>query len=197
MRSLDVSAENLKNQQNVVSEEVRVNVLNQPYASFEWLDLWMNANTNWFNAHNFYGDLTEIEAATLEDVTRVLQVLLRAKQRGADGRRRCEHRRSEEDDRKTLRRYSHGECTRETRRHRAGTGQGEAAGTNRQLANLPALAIGYHLPDQKSPDFAPMVLLNLILQGDDSSRLYQRLIKEKEMTLESERRCEPGTRQRI
>jgi len=68
MRSLDVSAENLKNQQNVVSEEVRVNVLNQPYASFEWLDLWMNANTNWFNAHNFYGDLTEIEAATLEDV---------------------------------------------------------------------------------------------------------------------------------
>ena len=32
MRSLDVSAENLKNQQNVVSEEVRVNVLNQPHA---------------------------------------------------------------------------------------------------------------------------------------------------------------------
>src|SRR5258705_9720080 len=31
MRSLDVSEENLKNQQNVVSEEIRVNVLNQPY----------------------------------------------------------------------------------------------------------------------------------------------------------------------
>ena len=39
MRSLDVSAENLKNQQNVVSEEVRVNVLNQPHAAFEWLDI--------------------------------------------------------------------------------------------------------------------------------------------------------------
>src|SRR5687768_18251529 len=68
MRSLDVTAENLKNQQNVVSEEVRVNVLNQPYALFEWLDLWINANQNWYNAHNFYGDLTELEAATLEDV---------------------------------------------------------------------------------------------------------------------------------
>src|ERR687896_968879 len=68
MRSLDVSAENLKNQQNVVSEEVRVNVLNQPHASFEWLDIWQRANTNWFNAHNFYGDLAELEAATLEDV---------------------------------------------------------------------------------------------------------------------------------
>ena len=68
MRSLDVSAENLKNQQNVVSEEVRVNVLNQPHAAFEWLDIWQRANTNWANAHNFYGDLAELEAATLEDV---------------------------------------------------------------------------------------------------------------------------------
>ena len=68
MRSLDVSAENLKNQQNVVSEEVRVNVLNQPHAAFEWLDIWQRANTNWTNAHNFYGDLAELEAATLDDV---------------------------------------------------------------------------------------------------------------------------------
>src|SRR6266850_1813090 len=68
MRSLDVSDENLKNQQNVVSEEVRANVLNQPYALFEWLDLWQNANQNWFNAHNFYGDLHDIEAAKISDV---------------------------------------------------------------------------------------------------------------------------------
>ena len=68
MRSLDVSAENLKNQQNVVSEEVRVNVLNQPYGSFPWIDLPMAANENWYNAHNFYGDLQHLDAATLEDV---------------------------------------------------------------------------------------------------------------------------------
>src|SRR5918992_4647826 len=68
MKSLDVSAENLKNQQNVVSEEVRVNVLNQPHASFEWLEIWQRANTNWYSAHNFYGDLADLEAATLEDV---------------------------------------------------------------------------------------------------------------------------------
>src|SRR5919109_745485 len=68
MRSLDVSAENLKNQQNVVSEEVRVNVLNQPHGGFEWIEIWQRANTNWFNAHNFYGDLADLEAATLDDV---------------------------------------------------------------------------------------------------------------------------------
>src|SRR5437868_7231350 len=68
MRSLDVSEENLKNQQNVVSEEVRSAVINQPYALFEWLDLWQAANQNWFNAHNFYGDLRDIEAAKIANV---------------------------------------------------------------------------------------------------------------------------------
>src|SRR5205823_12264256 len=32
--------------------------------------------------------------------------------------------------------------------------------------------------------FAPTVLLNLILQGDDSSRLFQRLVKEKAISLD-------------
>jgi zinc protease len=68
MRSLDISEENLKNQQNVVSEEIRVNVLNQPYQSFEWIDLWENAFTNWNNSHNGYGNLAEVNAATVEDV---------------------------------------------------------------------------------------------------------------------------------
>ena len=39
MRSLKITPDNLKNQQDVVSEEVRVNVLNQPYGAFEWLGL--------------------------------------------------------------------------------------------------------------------------------------------------------------
>ncbi len=68
MRSLDVSEENLKNQQNVVSEEIRVNVLNQPYQLFEWIDLWENAFQNWNNSHNGYGDLAEVNAATIGDV---------------------------------------------------------------------------------------------------------------------------------
>src|SRR5918912_2707094 len=47
-----------------------------------------------------------------------------------------------------------------------------------------ALAPGYHLPPQNSPDFSAMALLVQILQGDDSSRWYQRLVKEKELTLD-------------
>ncbi len=184
MRSLDVTAENLKNQQNVVSEEVRVNVLNQPYALFDWLDLWINANQNWYNAHNFYGDLTELEAATLEDVrsffksyyapnNAVLTVVGDV---------------NTEEVKKMIEKHFGSIPTANVPAkpditEPAQTKEKRLAQTDK-LAKLPALAIGYHLPDQKSPDFAPMVLLNLILQGDDSSRLYQRLVKEKEMTLD-------------
>jgi len=184
MRSLDVSAENLKNQQNVVSEEVRVNVLNQPYAAFEWLDLWMNANQNWYNGHNFYGDLTEIEAATLEDVRSFFKsyyapnnaVLTIVGDVNTD------------EVKKMVEKHFGSVPTANVPAKPDITEPAQAkekrlAQTDK-LANLPALAVGYHLPDQKSADFAPMVLLNLILQGDDSSRLYQRLVKEKEMTLD-------------
>src|SRR5205085_4082627 len=68
MKGLAINQDNLKNQQEVVKSEVRVNVLNQPYGGFPWLDLPQYANTNWFNAHNFYGDLKDLDAATLEDV---------------------------------------------------------------------------------------------------------------------------------
>ena len=69
MRGLAITLENLTNQQGVVMNEVRVNVLNRPYGGFPWLDMPQYANQNWFNAHNFYGDLEDLEAANLDDVT--------------------------------------------------------------------------------------------------------------------------------
>src|SRR5947209_13285117 len=68
MRDLDITEANLVNQKGVVSNEVKVNVINQPYGGFPWLDMPQYANSNWYNAHNFYGDLKDIEAATLSDV---------------------------------------------------------------------------------------------------------------------------------
>jgi len=68
MRALKVDDENLRNQRDVVKEEVRVNVMNQPYGGFPWLDLPPVAFRNWPNAHNFYGDFADLDAATLADV---------------------------------------------------------------------------------------------------------------------------------
>src|SRR6202790_1659368 len=68
MRALKVDDENLRNQRDVVKEEVRVNVLNQPYGGFPWLDMPPIAFRNWANAHNFYGDFADLDAASLDDV---------------------------------------------------------------------------------------------------------------------------------
>src|ERR1700730_10111443 len=68
MRALKVDDENLRNQRDVVKEEVRVNVMNQPYGGFPWLDLPPVAFRNWANSHNFYGDFSDLDAASLADV---------------------------------------------------------------------------------------------------------------------------------
>jgi len=43
MHGLAIDSSNLKNQQEVVKNEVRVNVMNQPYGSFPWIDMPMRA----------------------------------------------------------------------------------------------------------------------------------------------------------
>ena len=184
MRSLDVSAENLKNQQNVVSEEVRANVLNQPYALFEWLDLWQNANQNWYNAHNFYGDLHDIEAAKIDDVRQFFKTYYAPNNAVLTIV-------GEVDPvavRKLVDKYF-ASIPQQTIPKRPDVSEPEQNKEKRvnqtdKLANVPALAIGWHLPDQQSPDYAPAVLLDLILQGDDSSRLYQRVVKEKQLSID-------------
>jgi zinc protease len=186
MRSLDVTRENLENQQNVVSEEVRENVLNQPYASFEWLDLWMNANQNWYNAHNFYGDLAEIQAAKIDDVQKffktyyapnnaVLTVVGDFDPRAV---------------RSSIEKYFAGIPAQPTPprpdlAEPPQTAEKHLRETDK-LAKLPALAFGYHIPLRTAPDYPAVVLLDLILQGDDSSRLYQRLVKQKQISVDWE-----------
>jgi len=184
MRSLDVSAENLKNQQNVVSEEVRANVLNQPYALFEWLDLWQNANQNWFNAHNFYGDLHDIEAAKIDDVRNFFKtyyapnnaVLTIVGDVDPVAARKLVDKYFASIPQQNIPKRPDISEPPQTKEKRVNQTD--------KLANLPALAFGYHLPDQQSPDYAPAVLLDFILQGDDSSRFYQRLVKEKQTSID-------------
>ena len=181
MRSLKVTPENLKNQQNVVSEEVRVNVLNQPYGSFEWLDLNEQANTNWYNAHNFYGDLKEIEAATLDDVKKffdtyytpnnaVLVVVGDAKP---------------DEVMKLAEKHFGGIAPRpappppdvsEPPQDRE-----KRSTQDDKLAKTPAIAFGYHLPPRMSRDFFALSLLDPLLVGDESARLYQSLVKDKQI----------------
>jgi predicted Zn-dependent peptidase len=181
MRSLKITPEALKNQQDVVSEEVRVNVLNQPYGAFEWLGLPQKANTNWYNAHNFYGDLAELEAANLDDVKKfydtyyapnnaVLVVSgdttpdevmkLAEKHFGAIPQRPLPARPDIKEPPQT---------------------EEKNFTESDKLARTPAVAFGYHLPERMTKDFFALSLLDPLLVSDESAKMYQALIKENQI----------------
>jgi len=167
-----------------VSEEVRVNVLNQPYQFFEWISLWENAFTNWHNSHNGYGDLAEINAATIEDVRSFFKTYYAPNNAVLTVVGDVDV----NDVKKMVEKHfaaipSQPMPARADLTEPPQTKEKRVSQTDK-LANLPAIAIGYHVPPQNSPDFPAMALLVQILQGDDSSRWYQRLVKEKELTLD-------------
>jgi zinc protease len=67
MAQLALNEENLRNQVSVVEEEIKVNVLNQPYGGFPWILLPGFAFDTYPNAHNGYGDFAHLEEATVTD----------------------------------------------------------------------------------------------------------------------------------
>jgi zinc protease len=67
MASLAVTEENLRNQVDVVKEEILVNVVNRPYGGFPWISLPALAFDSYPNSHNGYGDFSHLEQATVED----------------------------------------------------------------------------------------------------------------------------------
>ncbi|MGD9988150.1 M16 family metallopeptidase [Pseudonocardia sp.] len=67
LRAPKLTEENLRNQVDVVKEEIRLNVLNRPYGGFPWILLPPVLYDTFPNAHNGYGDFSELEQASLDD----------------------------------------------------------------------------------------------------------------------------------
>ncbi len=182
MRGLDITQENLTNQQGVVKNEVRVNVLNQPYGGFPWLDMPQVANTNWYNAHNFYGDLADIDAATLEDAKSFFEQYYSpndaalvvvgdfdpAQVKAWIQEYFANIPSSERPPMPDLTEPRQTEEKRVTKKD--------------PLAPRPALAIAYHMPERGTPEYYAMgVIDQMLLQGKDS-RLYQALVQRRGLT---------------
>ncbi len=182
MRGLAIDSANLANQQGVVKNEVKVNVLNQPYGGFPWLDLPQAANTNWYNAHNFYGDLGDLDAATLEDVNGFFTTYYRpnnavlvvvgdfdaaqtkawiTKYFGSIQSTQLPAQPDISEPRQV----------------------DERKGTRTDpLATRPALAVAYHVPDRYTPEWFAFGLIDqILLQGRDS-RFYDALVRQRALT---------------
>jgi len=67
MGQLAITEENLRNQVDVVKEEILVNVVNRPYGDFPWITLPELAFDRYPNAHNGYGDFSHLERATVAE----------------------------------------------------------------------------------------------------------------------------------
>jgi predicted Zn-dependent peptidase len=182
MRGLAVTQENLKNQQGVVINEVKVNVLNRPYGGFPWLDLPQVANVNWYNAHNFYGDLRDIEAATLPDVQKFFDTYYAPDDAVVSLVGDFEPRQALAWVEKY---FGTIPAARPPPRPDVSEPRQEAERRGEKvdpLAERPALAVAWHVPPRGTPDHAAFVLLDqMILQGRDSA-LYRKLVQEKGLT---------------
>jgi zinc protease len=186
MRALKVDDENLRNQRDVVKEEVRVNVMNQPYGGFPWLDMPPVAFRNWANAHNFYGDFADLDAASLVDVQAFFKtyyvpnnavLLILGDVKAEEGI--------------ALAKKYFGDIPAGAVPPFADSKEPEQKEERRghveeKFGTLPAMAIGYVLPERRTKDWYALALLDQALHGGRAGRIYRELVLEKQIAVEAD-----------
>ncbi|HEX5412385.1 MAG TPA: pitrilysin family protein [Terriglobia bacterium] len=185
MRALKVNEENLHNQRDVVKEEVRVNVLNRPYGGFPWLDLPPVAFRKWPNAHNFYGDFADLDAASLDDVRAFFYtyyapnnaVLLMVGDVDPKKAFRLARRYFDDIPRQPLPAVAD---VAEPPQPEERRGRVEET-----FAKIPALALGYHAPERRGPGWHVASILDRFLHGGRAGRIYRHLVLEKQIALDA------------
>ena len=186
MHGLAVTQDNLTNQQGVVTNEVKVNVLNRPYGGFPWLDMPQYANTNWYNAHNFYGDLRDIEAATLQDVQTFFQEYYTPDNAALAIVGDFDPVEAKAFVLKyfgpipSAKRPPLPDITEPVQE------QEKKASKVDPQAQRPALAFAYHMPQRNTPEYYAMGLLDQVLVQGDDSLLHQELVTKRGYTAEVE-----------
>ncbi|MDQ6937845.1 MAG: insulinase family protein [Actinomycetota bacterium] len=179
MASPRLTEENLANQIAVVKEEIRVNVMNRPYGGFPWLELPGVMFDTYPNAHNGYGSFVDLEHATIDDAAGFFRRYYAPANAvlglGGD---------FDPDAALALVEAQFARVSKRTRPGRPDFAEPRLtverrATTDDRHAPMPAVAIGYRVPDplRLGPDFLANVLLAELLSDGDSARLQQRLVQ--------------------
>jgi zinc protease len=186
MKGLNITEDNLANQKAVVSNEVRVNVLNRPYGGFPWLDVPQVANVNWYNAHNFYGDLADIQAATLDDARNFFQTYYAPNNASLAIV-------GDFDPAQAMTWVNQylGVIPSQPQPPKPDISEPRQEQEKRgskidEKATRPALAIAYHVPAAETPEYYAMGLIDQILASGKDSWLYQDIVQKRGLTGEIE-----------
>ena len=182
MNGLAVTDENLKNQQGVVGNEVKVNVINRPYGAFPWLQMPQYANTNWYNAHNFYGDLKDIEAATIPDVQSFFKTFYAPNNAALAIVGDYETAEAKQWVEKYFGKIAASQLPPPPDLTEPKQEKEKRVTETDALAKRPAIAIAYHMPERNTPEYYAMGLIDQILVEGDDSALYQELVQKRGVT---------------
>ncbi len=178
MSGLAVTEENLKNQQGVVGNEVKVNVLNSPYGGFPWIDLPMAANSNWYNAHNFYGDLSDIEAAKLDEVKKFFNTYYAPNNAVLVVVGDIDNAEAKQFVEKYFGPIKASQLPPQPDLTEPRQEAEKIVVKKDPLAPRPALAIGYHMPERNAPEYYAMGLIEqMLIEGDDSLMRKELVLK--------------------
>ena len=185
MGSLNVDDANFKSERQVVEEERRVRVDNQPYGSLE-----EDLRTAAFTVHGYHhtpiGSIEDLDKATLTDVRDFFHTFYKPNNATmvivGDF--------NSEQALAWAKKYFEGIPRSEQAIPRLDTPeppQTEERVVKKSYSNtpLPAVVIGYKIPARYAPDAYPLDLASNILAGGESSRLYQSLVYKDQIAVQS------------
>jgi zinc protease len=181
MSSLDVTEEMLKNQRNAVHEERRLGVDNQPYGrTFEVLSALIYQNFAY--AHSFIGSPADLDAATLADLKSFYKTYYAPNNAVLS----------------IVGDVATGTCLLKIRKYfdripsqppPPQVDMTEPPQTSERrttiedpLARLPRIDIAWHAPPSNTPDDDALTVLSTVLAGGRTSRFYESLVKQRELT---------------
>jgi zinc protease len=184
MSSLDVSDENFKSERDVVKEERRLRIENPPFGRLLEVVLDKTYTTHPYRIDTI-GSMADLNAATIEDV-RAFHSLYYVPNNATvvvTG---------DLDPATTIRwveKYFGGipagkPIPRDLPKEPVQTAERRAVDYHANTP-LPAVVITYHIPEAVNPDLYALKVAANILSSGDSSRLYQRLVYEKQMAVEA------------
>ncbi|MEU4618935.1 pitrilysin family protein [Actinoplanes sp. NPDC023801] len=179
MRGPRLTEENLRNQVDVVKEEIRVNVLNRPYGGFPWLKLPPVMFGTFANAHDGYGSFEDLESATVEDARGFFDRYY------ACGNAVLSVAGDFDVAQATAMIERHfGDVQARPAPQLPDFDEPDLAGERREsytdrIAPLPAVAAAWRVPDPigNFEDYLPYVVLAEVLTDGDASRLVERLVQ--------------------
>jgi len=184
MKSLAITQENFENQRQTVMEERRQSYDNRPYAQ-SWLRINELAYGDyWPYSHSTIGDMEDLKAAPLSAVQEFFDayyapnnaVLTIVGDFSPDEAMGLVNQYFGDIPKRGRPAYEPGEIPPQT---------AERVETMVDpLAQLPAFHVGWHIPPAREPDHYALELLSILLGDGDSSRLYQKLVKQKELLQE-------------